>query len=221
MRQQQNIIKVLLVDDHPLLRRGLRETLTEQGDFQIVGEGATAEDAVMLSQTIDCDVIVLDVNMPGNGLSAVEKIARINKAPKIVMLSVFDNMANVRSAMENGASGYVLKGIEGDELARILRVVRDGKKHVEPELAAKLLSGNSDEVQVQSSRVPADVPGLALLTKREKQIFDLMSKGMSNRSIAKKLRLEEETVKHYNTQMFQKLGVRNRTEAALLAAGRV
>jgi two-component system nitrate/nitrite response regulator NarL len=220
MRQQPNKIRVLLVDDHPLLRRGLRETLTEQGNFQIVGEGASAEDAVALAQTIPSDVIVLDVNMPGDGLTAVEKINRLKNAPKIVMLSVFDNMANVRSAMENGASGYVLKGIEGDELARILKVVHNGKKHVEPELAAKLLSGNGDEAVVHSSRAPTEIPGLALLTKREKQIFDLMSKGMSNRSIAKKLRLEEETVKHYNTQMFHKLGVRNRTEAALLAAAR-
>lgn len=220
MRLQQNLIKVLLVDDHPLLRRGLRETLTEQGDFQIVGEGSSAEDAVALAQTIPSDVIVLDVNMPGDGLTAVEKINRIENAPKILVLSVFDNMANVRSAMENGASGYVLKGIEGDELARILKLVNDGKKHVEPELAAKLLSGIPDEAVTASPRVSTEVPGLALLTKREKQIFDLMSKGMSNRSIAKKLRLEEETIKHYNTQLFQKLGVRNRTEAALLAAGR-
>jgi two-component system, NarL family, nitrate/nitrite response regulator NarL len=220
MRQQQKMIKVLLVDDHPLLRRGLRETLTEQGDFEIVGEGASADDAVVLAQTIPCDVIVIDVNMPGDGLTAVEKINRSKDAPKILVLSVFDNMANVRSAMENGASGYVLKGIEGDELGRILKVLHEGKKHVEPELAAKLLSGNSEEIAVQPVRTTFDLPGLALLTKRERQIFDLMSKGMSNRSIAKKLRLGEETVKHYNTQMFYKLGVRNRTEAALLAVGR-
>lgn len=220
MKQQKNLIKVLLVDDHPLLRRGLRETLTEQGDFEIVGEGASADDAVALAQTVACDVIVIDVNMPGDGLTAVEKINRIKDAPKILVLSVFDNMANVRSAMENGASGYVLKGIEGDELGRILKVLHDGKKHVEPELAAKLLSGNADDVAVQPIRTTSDLPMLALLTKRERQIFDLMSKGMSNRSIAKKLRLGEETIKHYNTQMFSKLGVSNRTEAALLAVGR-
>jgi two-component system, NarL family, nitrate/nitrite response regulator NarL len=220
MKQQKNLIKVLLVDDHPLLRRGLRETLTEQGDFEIVGEGASADDAVALAQTVACDVIVIDVNMPGDGLTAVEKINRIKDAPKILVLSVFDNMANVRSAMENGASGYVLKGIEGDELGRILKVLHDGKKHVEPELAAKLLSGNADDVAVQPVRTTSDLPMLALLTKRERQIFDLMSKGMSNRSIAKKLRLGEETIKHYNTQMFSKLGVSNRTEAALLAVGR-
>ncbi len=212
----KQMIRVALIDDHPMLRRGLRETLTEQGDFAIVAEGGSAADAIELALSKKSDIMIVDVNMPGDGLSAVKSISSQAQPPRLVVLSVFDNMSNVRAAMEYGAYGYVLKGIEGDELARILRTVHAGKKHVEPELAAKLFAQIDDQsfqdMDVSSSKNSR----LSLLSKREKQIFDLMAKGMSNRDIAKKLRLGEETVKHYNTQMFQKLGVKNRTEAALL-----
>ncbi len=220
MATAKQTIKVALVDDHPMMRRGLRESLLEQGDFQVVGEGASADDAVELSKTAKSDIIIIDVNMPGGGLSAVERIAKSTVSPRVLVLSVFDNMANVRSAMEHGASGYVLKGIEGDELARILRMIHAGKKHVEPELAAKLFAERDKSADGEPSHGAGTDPRFDVLTKRERQIFELMAKGMSNRDIAKKLKLGEETVKHYNTQMFHKLGVKNRTEAALLHLSR-
>lgn len=216
MAVARQMIRVTLIDDHPMLRRGLRETLTEQGDFSIVAEGGSAAEAIELASSKKSDIMIVDVNMPGNGLNAVKSISSQPQPPRLVVLSVFDNMANVRTAMEYGASGYVLKGIEGDELARILRAVHAGKKHVEPELAAKLFSQLEDPNSEEPEAATVKSNRLSLLSKREKQIFDLMSKGMSNRDIAKKLRLGEETVKHYNTQMYQKLGVKNRTEAALL-----
>ena len=206
-----------MVDDHPMMRRGLRDTLLEEGDFKIVGEGASASDAVDLAQSSHCDVIVIDVNMPGGGLNAVASIMRTGNAPKVLILSVFDNMANVRTAMELGASGYVLKGVEGHELARILRSIHAGRKHVESELAAKLLAEPHAEPSATSETASSRHDRLDRLNARERQIFELISKGMSNRDIAKKLKLREETVKHYNTQLYSKLGVRNRTEAALLA----
>lgn len=213
------MIKVALVDDHPMMRRGLRDTLREQGDFEVVGEGASADEAVELARSEEIDVLIIDVNMPGGGLSAVERISKFDKPPKMLVLSVFDNLANVRTAMECGASGYVLKGVEGDELARVLRNVCEGKKHVGPELAAKLFAEPQQDGTEEGPQGPRD-ERLDLLNKRERQIFDLISQGLSNRAIAKKLKLGEETIKHYNTQMFSKLGVKNRTEAALLALGR-
>jgi two-component system, NarL family, nitrate/nitrite response regulator NarL len=211
-----DLIRVALVDDHPLLRRGLRETLVEQGDFKVVGEGATADQAVELATRVVSDIMILDMNMPGDGISALERVSAVPNAPKILVLSVFDNMANVRSAMANGAFGYVLKGVEGDELAKILRGIHAGKKHVGPELAAKLLA--QDDVEGPNGRESTTKPvgQFPNLTKREHQILDLIGKGLSNQDIAKKLKLREETVKHYNTPLFRKLGVRNRTEAALL-----
>jgi DNA-binding NarL/FixJ family response regulator len=118
--------------------------------------------------------------------------------------------------MANGAYGYVLKGIEGDELANILRGIHAGKKHVGPELAAKLLGQDNQSHDDESEPAPKRSDRLLNLTKREGQILDLIGKGLSNQDIAKKLKLQEETVKHYNTALFRKLGVRNRTEAALL-----
>lgn len=209
-------IKVAIVDDHSLLRRGLREALSEQGDFDIVDEGATADDAVEISSRLASDIIILDVNMPGDGISAVSRINAIPNAPKILVLSVFDNMNNVRSAMAHGAYGYVLKGIEGDELASILRGIHAGRKHVGPELAAKLLAQDDQFPEVMSGTPGHKGDQLSNLTKRELQILELIGKGLSNLDIAKKLKLREETVKHYNTPLFRKLGVRNRTEAALL-----
>jgi two-component system, NarL family, nitrate/nitrite response regulator NarL len=209
-----DLIRVAIVDDHSLLRRGLREALSEQGDFEIVGEGATADEAVQIASQIASDIMILDVNMPGNGISAVNRINAIPNPPKILILSIFDNASNVRSAMADGAYGYVLKGVEGDELAAILRGIHAGKKHVGPELAAKLFAQEDLGSPSKTAQVPLD--GQPNLTQRESQILELIGKGLSNLDIAKKLKLREETVKHYNTQMFRKLGVRNRTEAALL-----
>lgn len=209
-------IRVAIIDDHALLRRGLREALTEQGDFEIVGEGATADEAVDIASQIQSDIMILDVNMPGDGISAVARVNALPNPPKILVLSVFDSMSNVRSAMTNGAFGYVLKGIEGDEIARILRNIHSGKKHVGPELAAKLLAQDSQPQDSLGLGSANAIGNPSNLTLRERQILELIGKGFSNSDIAKKLKLREETIKHYNTQMFRKLGVRNRTEAALL-----
>jgi two-component system, NarL family, nitrate/nitrite response regulator NarL len=209
-------IRVTLVDDHPLLRRGLRETLKEQGDFKIVGEGASADQAVELATRVASDIMILDVNMPGDGISAVSRVNAIPNPPRILVLSVFDSLANVRSAMANGSYGYILKGVEGDELAKILRGIHAGKKHVGPELAAKLLAQDDDYSEQSPPLHQREATQLPKLTKREQQILSLIGKGFSNLDIAKKLKLSEETVKHYNTPLFRKLGVRNRTEAALL-----
>ena len=211
-----DLIRVAIVDDHSLLRRGLREALSEQGDFEIVGEGATADEAVEIASRVASDIMIMDVNMPGDGISAVSRVNAIPNPPKILVLSVFDNMKNVRSAMANGAYGYVLKGIEGDELASILRGIHAGKKHVGPELAAKLLAQEGYTQGDAPDIAQSPVDGQSNLTKRERQILELIGKGLSNLDVAKKLKLREETIKHYNTQLFRKLGVRNRTEAALL-----
>ncbi len=210
-------IRVAIVDDHALLRRGLREALSEQGDFQVVGEGASADEAVEIALKVESDIMIMDVNMPGDGISAVARLNALPNPPKILILSVFDNLSNVRSAMTNGAYGYVLKGIEGDEIAKILRDIHGGKKHVGPELAAKLLAQDGYSQGTLPEPSSNNLGNPSNLTLRERQILELIGKGFSNLDIAKKLKLREETVKHYNTQMFRKLGVRNRTEAALLS----
>lgn len=207
-------ISVAMVDDHPLLRRGLRETLGECADFKLVAEGANADDAVAIAQDHKPDVMLLDVNMPGSGLTAVERIAAKNANIKLVMLSVYDNLSNVRQAMTSGASGYVLKGVDGDQLVDIIKSVHAGAKYVVPELAARLFS-EQNGAQGLSVEEQFSVR-FKSLTQREQQILSLIGKGKPNADIAKKLKLSEATVKHYITPLFRKLGVNNRTEAALL-----
>jgi two-component system, NarL family, nitrate/nitrite response regulator NarL len=208
-------IRIVIVDDHELMRRGLRETLTEQSDFEIVGEGGSVEDALQLVADHQPDIILLDVNMPGNGVAVVRLLNNFKIKPRAIMFTIYENLSNVRECMTNGAYGYVLKGIGGDELVAIVRTVHSGKKYVCPELAAKFLSepysfedGSPKEIQradLVSSR----------LTEREVQILELIGKGKSNIEISQALELSEATVKHYITPLFRKLGVKNRTEAAL------
>lgn len=209
-------IRIAVVDDHPLMRRGLRETLAEFDAFEVVGEGATAEEAVELARSSLTDIMIIDVNMPGDGLVAVKAIGELPQPPKILVLTVYDKMSNVQAAMAGGASGYVLKGVDGDELAKILKSIHSGNKHVGPELAAKLFSESSAIVPGAAATPSRDDERFASLTKREYQIFELIGKGFSNFDIAKRLKLTEETVKHYNTPLFRKLNVKSRTEAALL-----
>lgn len=205
-----------MVDDHPLLRRGLRETLEECHDFKLVGEGADAEEAVAIAKSEKPDVMLLDVNMPGSGLAAVERVKTAQPSTKVLMLSVYDNLANVRSAMTSGASGYVLKGVDGDELVSIIKAVHGGAKYVVPELAAKLFAEPSAEATEAEAEQSNEDVRYSTLTQRERQILNLIRKGRPNAEIARKLKLSEATIKHYITPLFRKLGVRNRTEAALL-----
>jgi two-component system, NarL family, nitrate/nitrite response regulator NarL len=214
-----DIIRIVIVDDHELMRRGLRETLTEQSDFEIVGEGGSVEDALQLVSDHHPDIILLDVNMPGNGVAVVKLLNNFKIKPKAIMFTIYENLSNVRECMTNGAHGYALKGIGGDELVAIVRMVHSGKKYVCPELAAKFLS----EPVYGEGELPQETQRTELansrLTEREMQILELIAKGKSNIEISQALDLSEATVKHYITPLFRKLGVKNRTEAALSLTG--
>lgn len=212
-------IRIVIVDDHELMRRGLRETLSEQSDFEIVGEGGSVEDALQLVADYHPDIILLDVNMPGNGVAVVRLLNNFEVKPKAIMFTIYENLSNVRESMSNGAYGYVLKGIGGDELVAIVRTVHSGKKYVCPELGARLLSepiSNDDESPQKTQRAEM---AKSRLTEREMQILELIGKGKSNIEISQALELSEATVKHYITPLFRKLGVKNRTEAALSLTG--
>jgi two-component system, NarL family, nitrate/nitrite response regulator NarL len=210
-----NTIRIVIVDDHELMRRGLRETLTEQSDFEIVGEGGSVEDALQLVADHQPDIILLDVNMPGNGVAVVRLLNNFKIKPKAIMFTIYENLSNVRECMTNGAYGYALKGIGGDELVAIVRTVHSGKKYVCPELAAKFLSEPfSFEDGSPKENQRAELVR-SRLTEREVQILELIGKGKSNIEISQALELSEATVKHYITPLFRKLGVKNRTEAAL------
>ena len=205
-------LHVAIVDDHPLFREGVVHTLSMQPDIEIVGEGESAADAVRIAGERLPDVILLDVSMPGGGLNAVRQIANDYPVVKIVMLTVSEEEDDVTAALRAGARAYVLKGVAARELVRILRAVAAGEVYVTPALASNLLFGLSGGSGSRQSPNPLDE-----LTERERQILELVAGGDSNKEIAYQLHLSEKTVKHHMTNILQKLQVRNRVEAALMA----
>ncbi len=206
-------IQILIVDDHPLFRNGVIQTLQVEPDIEIVGQATTAPEAIRLAGELLPDVILLDITIPGGGLNAAQTIAATSPVTKIIMLTASEAEEDVLTALKAGARGYILKGVSAPELIKIVRDVYAGEPYVTPALAASLLfelRGSSPE------RKPAASP-LDELTDREHEILELVAAGRSNKEIAQQLFLSEKTIKHYMTNILQKLQVRNRVEAALLA----
>lgn len=206
--------KVVIVDDHPVVRRGIAETFSEEADFEVVGQGASSEEAVALARAKRPDLILLDVTMPGDGIEAAATIAKVMPSTAIAMLSIREDLKTVRNALRAGAHGYITKGVSASDLINSSRRILGGERYVSPELAARLITEDAKG----SHHAPASHKQVRTsLTEREREIFALVGEGLSNQEIADRIGLTENTVKHYLTPLFQKLGVRNRTEAALLA----
>jgi len=207
-------IQIVVVDDHPLFRDGVVHTLSAEPDIEVVGQGGSAAEAVELVQDRLPDLILLDIHMPGGGLQAAQTITTTCPVTRIVMLTVSEEEDDLLAALKAGARGYVLKGVPVRELVRILHAVCAGESYVSPTLAASLLR----EMTRPAGAQPADP--LSELTAREQQILEGVAGGLSNKEIGQQLFLSEKTVKHYVTNILQKLQVRNRVEAALLAQRR-
>jgi two-component system nitrate/nitrite response regulator NarL len=205
-------LQVAIVDDHPLFREGVSQALSRQTDIEIVGEGGTAAEAISIAARRLPDVMLLDVSMPGGGINAVREIAATYPVINVVMLTVSQDEEDVTTALRAGARGYVLKGVAARDLVEIVRSVARGEVYVTPSLAASLLF---DMNRASSNR--SATTGLDDLTERERQILERVAAGDSNKEIGAQLQLSEKTVKHHMTNILQKLQVRNRVEAALLA----
>jgi two-component system nitrate/nitrite response regulator NarL len=203
------VIRIAIVDDHPLFREGVARSLGEIGGFEVVGEGASAEDAERLVGAVAPDIVLLDISMPGGGLAAAASILAGHPGQKIVMLTVSETNADVAQALNAGVRGYVLKGVGSKTLAEILHSVATGENYVSPTLSARLLS----DLLQPANRKPDPI---RQLTGREAEILRLVAEGLSNKEVAARLALQEKTVKHHMTRVLAKLNVRNRTEAALL-----
>ena len=203
------IVRIALVDDHPMLREGVAGTLRSERDFEIVGQGETADDACRLAHELMPDVMLLDISMRGNGVKAAATISTTCPVVKLIMLTVSEDEEDVLAAFKAGARAYVLKGVSGPELIRIVRSVLAGEPYVTPSLAVGLLG------DLRQTTAVADP--LSDLTRREREILEHVAVGESNKEVALALKLTEKTVKHYMTNILQKLQVRNRVEASLLA----
>lgn len=206
-------IRVALVDDHPLFRDGVASTLDREADFEVVAQGKDADDAVQIARNLLPDIMLVDISMPGGGIEAVREIAASCPVIKIVMLTVSENEDDVVDSLQAGAQGYILKGISGPELLRIVRSVENGEPYLTPSLAVRVLA----DLRNDTVRSDKKKNRRADLSAREEQILELVAQALSNKEIGQKLTLSEKTVKHYMTNILQKLHVRNRVEAALLA----
>ncbi len=208
-----NKIHIVVVDDHPLFREGVANTLSASPNIEVVGQGETAEDAIRLARDLLPDILLLDISMKGGGIIAAREISAAYPVVKIVMLTVSEREEDVVASLKAGARGYILKGVTARALVSVVQSIHAGETYVNPTLAASLLLAwreGQDGTNTLTSLLDE-------LTERERQILELLATGRSNKEIARELDLSEKTVKHYMTNILQKLQVRNRVEAALLA----
>lgn len=214
MSGEGDAIRIVVVDDHPLLRQGIVHVLSGEPDLRVVGEGGSADEAIRLAADLRPDVLLLDVNMPGGGLHALERIAASCPAMAVLVVSVHDDEETVAAALRKGARGYAQKGIDRRELIATVRSLHRGDHYVSPSLAVRLLADAKTDGRARRAG-----DRLRELTVRETQILHHIAQGLSNKQIGAKLSLSEKTIKHYVTNVLQKLQVSNRIAAALIATG--
>ena len=206
-------IRIVIADDHPLYREGVARTLAEDAGLDVVGQAQDAPGAVDLVQRLTPDLLLLDISMPGGGgLGALRQVMALPAPPKVAMLTASEEDDEVMQALKAGALGYVLKGVGARDLVGIVKDLARGQSYVTPVLAARLLAVMRDGGKAARAANP-----LADLSKREEDILRLVAEGRSNKEIGLHLDLQEKTVKHYMTSILQKLHLRNRVEAAVLA----
>jgi DNA-binding NarL/FixJ family response regulator len=202
-------IKVLLVDDHQVVRRGLRTFLEVQDDIEVVGEAADGTEGVARAEELKPDVVLMDVKMPGmDGVDALRKLRELNNPARVLIVTSFTEQRTVVPALRAGAAGYVYKDIDPDALAGAIRSVHAGHILLQPEVASALLS--QDDNNSGQGRGGS-------LTEREKEVLGLIADGRSNREIARALVLSEKTVKTHVSNILMKLDLADRTQAALWA----
>jgi DNA-binding NarL/FixJ family response regulator len=210
------MIKILLVDDQPLLRMGFRLVLEAQPDLTIVGEAGEGAEAVAQVAALAPDVVLMDIRMPGvDGIEATERITRDHPTSRVLILTTFDLDEYAFAALHAGAAGFLLKNVQPGELIAGIRTVAAGDGVVAPRLTRRLIEAFAQERPVRLGT--AHDPRLARLTDREREVLIEMAKGHSNAEIAGTLGLSEATVKTHVSRILPKLGLRDRVQAVVLA----
>ncbi|MCK9901017.1 MULTISPECIES: response regulator [Parafrankia] len=204
-------VRVFLLDDHEIVRRGIREMLEDSGDIEVVGEASTAAAALRRIPAARPDVAVLDARLPdGNGIEVCREIRSSQPAVGCLILTSYDDDDALFAAIMAGAAGYLLKQIRGNDLVGAIRTIAAGRSLLDPAVTQKVLARLRDE--------PIEDEQLAALGARERQILRLIAEGMTNRQIAACVHLSEKTVKNYVSAILGKLGLTSRTQAAVFAA---
>jgi DNA-binding NarL/FixJ family response regulator len=213
---RDDAIRVLVVDDHALFRRGLEMVLAQESDIEVVGEAGDAVAAVERAAALLPDVVLLDVRMPkGSGIEACVEIKEVAPSARIIMLTISDEEADLYEAIKAGATGYLLKEISIDEVASAVRAVYDGQSLISPAMASKLLTEFALMAKRSNERTE-QVP-TPRLTERELEVLKLVARGLNNRDIARELFISENTVKNHIRNILEKLQLHSRMEAVVYA----
>lgn len=211
-------IRILIADDHPVFRFGLRALLNAMPDTEVVGEGTTGEEIIALAGSIQPNVILMDINMPGmNGIEATRRIREMNPDIRILIVTMLED-DSVFAAMRAGARGYVVKGAEPAEVLRAIRAVADGEAIFSPGIAERLMHYFTiPPAVVGDLTLSAAAPIFPDLTEREREVLALIAQGLTNSAIAERLVLSPKTVRNYITGIFSKLQVADRAQAIIRA----
>jgi DNA-binding NarL/FixJ family response regulator len=212
-------IRIVIADDHPVFRFGLRALLNAMPDTDVVGEVSSGEEVLALVGSLQPDVILMDINMPGvNGIEATRRIRETNPDIRILMVTMLED-DSVFAAMRAGARGYVVKGVEPTEVLRAIRAVAEGEAIFSPGIAERLISYFTGPPVGVGDRTPsaAAAPIFPDLTEREREVLRLIAQGLTNNAIAEHLVLSPKTVRNYITEIFSKLQVADRAQAIIRA----
>jgi DNA-binding NarL/FixJ family response regulator len=205
-------VRVVVADDHPVFRGGLRALLETDPAFDVVGEAATGAEAVAVTRELAPDVVLMDLHMPDvDGVEATTQIVRDNPAVAVLVLTMFDDDGSVFAAMRAGARGYVLKGTNQAQILHAVHAVSAGGAAFGPSVAERMLG------QLTGAARGGSAPPFPQLSDREREVLDLIAQGQSNQRIAARLSISDKTVRNHVSNIFTKLGVVDRTEAALRA----
>jgi two-component system response regulator DevR len=211
MSEESGPIRVFLLDDHEVVRQGLRALLESGGDIEVVGESGLAMEAAARIPALRPDVAVLDARLPdGSGIEVCRTVRAVDPTIKALILTSYDDDEALFAAIMAGAAGYVLKEIGGQDLIGAVRTVAAGNSLIDPSLTARVLE------RVRNG--PATAPELADLTEQELKLLSLIAEGLTNRQIGERMFLAEKTVKNYVSSILAKLGLERRTQAAVLAS---
>lgn len=227
MEKRHGEISIVLVDDHQLFREGVKRILEMETDFRVIGEGSDGEEAYRLAEHHKPDVILMDINMPNvNGVSAAENVISVSPHTRVIILSIHDDEGYVYRTLRSGASGYLLKEMGTNDLVEAVRVVARGGAYIHPKVTGKLIEEfrRLSEQEESAERTisiddayPVDPRIIETLTRREREVLQLMAEGKSNRAIGEFLFISEKTVKNHVSSILQKLSVQDRTQAVVIS----
>jgi len=210
-----SVIRIMIVDDHPLTRQGLRQVLSLEDDLVVVGEAQHGDEVLAKADALKPDVILMDINLPGkNGIELTAELKEKAPLVNILALTVDNDQHHVHKIIKAGALGYILKDVEPDTLVEAIKAVARGDAYIQPCLLSRLLSEFRQLMNVEPQATPPEELGL---TQREKEIVNYIARGESNREIAERLFISEKTVKNHVSSILRKMALGDRTQVAVYA----